>query len=85
VIILIYFIVFYIAFFIVAGLTVATARSFGRDSLADAAISVIYSPITFFRLAKDESAKYQGPIRSMNDWYKKILMPSLSAENGWSL
>jgi len=51
-----------VAFFIVAGLTVATARSFGRDSLGYAAISVIYSPITFFRLAKDESAKYQGPI-----------------------
>ncbi len=63
-----------VAFFIVAGLTVATARSFGRDSLGYAAISVIYSPITFFRLAKDESAKYQGPIIKEEKTYQQQII-----------
>ena len=63
-----------VAFFIVAGLTVATARSFGRDSLADAAISVIYSPLTFFRLAKDDTAKYQGPIIKEEKAYQQQIL-----------
>ena len=63
-----------VAFFIVAGLTVATARSFGRDSLVDAAISVIYSPLTFFRLAKDDTAKYQGPIIKEEKAYQQQIL-----------
>jgi signal peptidase I len=68
------FLVPIVAFFVVAGLTVATARSFGRDGFGDAAISVIYSPITFFKLAKDDSAQYQGPILKEERSYQQQIL-----------
>ena len=48
--------------FIATGIAVATVRSFGRYSLAEAALAVIYCPISFFRLAFDKDAEYKGPI-----------------------
>ena len=68
------FLVPIVAFFIVAGLTVATARSFGRDGFGDAALSVIYSPITFFRLAMNDDAKYQGPILKEEKAYQQQIV-----------
>ena len=65
------FLVPIVAFFIVAGLTVATLRSFGRDSFIDAALGVLYSPIAFFKLAKDESAVYEGPIIQKEKAYQQ--------------
>lgn len=48
--------------FIVTGLSVALVRSFGKLSLKDAALAVIYAPISFFLLSKDDAAVYQGPV-----------------------
>jgi signal peptidase I len=56
------FLVPIVAFFIVAGTAVAAVRSFNRFSLAEAALAVIYPPISFYRLAVDKNAKYEGPI-----------------------
>ena len=68
------FLVPIVAFFIVAGLTVATLRSFGRDGFVDAALGVIYSPIAFFKLAKDDNATYQGPIIKEEKEYQQQIL-----------
>ena len=55
--------------FIVTGLSVALVRSFNKFSLAEAALAVIYAPISFFRLAKDDASKYHGPILTREKEY----------------
>ncbi len=68
------FLVPIVAFFIVAGLTVATLRSFGRDSFKDAALGVIYSPISFFQIAMDKDAKFEGPIIEKEQAYQQQII-----------
>ena len=46
-------------FFIVTGMSVAMAKSFGRNSLWEAAIAVIYAPILFFKYSFDDTIQYQ--------------------------
>ena len=46
-------------FFIVTGMSVAMAKSFGRNSFLDAALAVIYAPILFFKYAFDDEIKYR--------------------------
>ncbi len=75
------FLVPIVAFFIVAGLAVATVRSFGRDSFGEAALAVIYPPISFYRLAKDESAKYEGPIIAKEKEYQQKIVEAKKAGN----
>lgn len=48
--------------FTFVGMAVDLARSFGKTSFMDAALSVIYAPAKFFKIAKDDSAKYLGPV-----------------------
>jgi len=48
--------------FIYCGLAVDMARSFGRFSLKDAALAVIYAPALFFMIAKNTNDKYEGPV-----------------------
>lgn len=73
------FLVPIVAFFIVAGLAVATVRSFGKYSLGDAALAVIYSPISFYKLAKDPNAKYQGPILKFEKEYQQNILEAQKA------
>lgn len=68
-----------VAFFIVAGLTVATLRSFGKDSFTDAALGVIYSPISFFKLAFDDEAKFEGPIIAKENEYQQQIIEAKKA------
>jgi signal peptidase I len=68
-----------VAFFIVAGLAVATVRSFGRMSFGEAALAVLYSPISFYRLAKDPNAKYEGPIIQKEKEYQQELIDAQKA------
>lgn len=68
-----------VAFFIVAGLAVALVRSFGKDSFKDAAIAVLYSPISFFQLAKDDNAKYNGPIIAQEKDYMQQIADAKAA------
>jgi len=48
--------------FIYAGMVIDMVRCFGRHSFVQAAMAVIYAPIPFFLIGRDESAKYEGPI-----------------------
>ena len=57
-------------FFIITGLAVALVRSFGWHSLKEAAIAVIYAPISYFRLAKGDE-QYEGPILAKEADYQK--------------
>lgn len=60
--------------FIVTGLSVALIRSFDKFSLGDAAKAVIYAPLSFFQLAKDEKAQFVGPIISRESDYQKQII-----------
>lgn len=60
--------------FIVTGLSVALVRSFDKLSLKDAALAVIYAPISFYMLSKDPVSSFVGPILTReSDYQKKIL------------
>ena len=43
-------------------MAVDLVRSFGKMSLADSALAVIYAPLAFFRLGNDQQARYNGPV-----------------------
>ncbi|MFZ1702997.1 MAG: signal peptidase I [Saprospiraceae bacterium] len=59
--------------FIFCGMAVDLARSFGRHAFGDAALSVIYAPAIFFRIAKNEKDKYTGPVLIQErDYYQKM-------------
>ncbi len=63
-----------------AGMCVDMVRSFGKHGFADAALSVIYSPAAFFRLAFGKEDKYEGPILEKEQEYKQAL--AAAEENG---
>jgi len=46
--------------FILAGMNVDMIKSFGQYSFGQAALAVIYSPISFFKLSFDDTATYLG-------------------------
>lgn len=48
--------------FIFCGMAVDLSRSFGRFSFTDAARSVIYAPLQFYLIAKNQKDKYKGPV-----------------------
>ena len=59
--------------FIYAGMCVDMMRSFGKESFLDAAISVIYAPIAFFRLSKSKDDKYNGPVMAQEkEYFEKV-------------
>tara|TARA_Y100000385_G_C13104628_1_gene646758 strand:+ start:393 stop:1991 length:1599 start_codon:yes stop_codon:yes gene_type:complete len=47
-------------FFIVTGMAVAMAKSFGRNGFGEAALAVLYAPILFFKYAFGDEYKYEG-------------------------
>ena len=72
-------------FFIYAGMCVDMMRSFGRDSFADAALSVIYAPIAFFRTAKNKDEKYTGPIMEQEKEYLAKLKEAEKGDDKYAL
>ncbi len=48
--------------FIYAGMVIDMVRSFGRHSFWQATLAVIFAPIPFFLIGRDEKATYEGPI-----------------------
>ena len=48
--------------FIMAGMEVDLARSFGRNKLWEAALAVVFSPILFFLIGSTEADTYTGPV-----------------------
>ncbi len=59
--------------FIYAGLAVDMVRSFGKHSFWDAALAVIYAPISFFMIGASKTAKYEGPILDKEREYHQQL------------
>ena len=47
--------------FIFCGMAVNMVRSFGQYQFKDSALAVIYAPLSFFLLSKNDNAKYEGP------------------------
>jgi len=47
--------------FILAGMNVDMVRSFGKYSFWDAALAVVYAPISYFMIGANKEAKYLGP------------------------
>ena len=55
--------------FILAGMNVDMVRSFGKNSFFDAALAVIYAPISYFMIGANKEAKYLGPAIIMEKAY----------------
>ncbi|MBK7009205.1 MAG: hypothetical protein IPH36_11520 [Saprospiraceae bacterium] len=59
--------------FTFVGMAVDLARSFGRTSFLDSALSVIYAPAMFFWIANDKNAGYKGPVLMQEaDFHHKL-------------
>lgn len=59
--------------FIFVGLCVDMVRSFGKYGFWHSAIAVIYSPLIFFMLGRNEKEKYLGPSLVLEkEYYKKM-------------
>ncbi len=59
-------------FFIYAGLTIDMIRSFGRHGFWASVLAVVYAPISFFLVGRDDSAKYEGPILEKEREYHRL-------------
>lgn len=60
--------------FIFAGMAVDMVRSFGKLDFKDSALAVIYAPLSFFLLGRNEDDKYQGPTVPKEKEYAQRLM-----------
>ncbi|MBK8554942.1 MAG: signal peptidase I [Lewinellaceae bacterium] len=58
--------------FIYAGLCIDMVRSFGKHSFGQAFLAVVYAPIPFFMIGRDEKAQYQGPILEKEREYHRL-------------
>ena len=71
--------------FIFAGMAVDLTRSFGRLRFRDTAASVLYAPAKFFMLAKDDTAKYEGPILPKEAAYQAELAAAIKAGDKYNV
>lgn len=60
-------------FFIYAGMVIDMARSFGRHGFWTSVLAVIFAPIPFFMIGRDENAKYLGPVLEKEREYFRLL------------
>jgi signal peptidase I len=58
--------------FIYAGLAIDLVRSFGRHGFWDSVLAVVYAPISFFLVGRDEQAKYEGQILVKEREYHRL-------------
>ncbi|MDX1912809.1 MAG: S26 family signal peptidase [Saprospiraceae bacterium] len=59
-------------FFIYAGLVIDMIRSFGRHGFWESVLAVVFAPIPFFMVGRDEKAKYEGPILEKEREYHRL-------------
>lgn len=71
--------------FIFAGMAVDMVRSFGKFSFWDSALAVIYAPLKFFMVAKDDSAKYLGPTLTLEEEYQNKINAARESNNTYEL
>ncbi|MBL7828534.1 MAG: signal peptidase I [Saprospiraceae bacterium] len=58
--------------FIYAGMVIDLIRSFGKHGFFDAVLAVVFAPIPFFMVGRDEKATYQGPILEKEREYHRL-------------
>ncbi len=71
-------------FFIYAGLTIDMVRSFGKFGFWESVLSVVYAPISFFRIAFGKDT-YNGPILSQENAYKDKIEAAENAGDKYEL
>lgn len=59
--------------FIFCGMAVDMVRSFGKLSLFDSALAVIYAPLSFYLISRDKSATYLGKTLELEKAYQTKL------------
>ncbi|MFK7809441.1 MAG: signal peptidase I [Saprospiraceae bacterium] len=67
--------------FIFVGMCVDMVRSFGKYDLKDSALAVIYAPLAFFLIGKNEEDKYLGPTITAESAYAQKLKEAHEAGN----
>ncbi len=67
--------------FIYAALAIDMVRSFGRHSYWQSVIAVLFAPIPFFMIGRDENAKYEGPILEKERDYFRQMHESMASKD----
>ena len=67
--------------FILASLNVDMVRSFNRLSFGDSALAVIYAPIIFWQIGKNEKDKYVGKTLELEKAYANQLKSAIDADD----
>ncbi len=67
--------------FIFTGMAVDMVRSFGKYDLKDSALAVIYAPLAFFLIGKNEEDKYLGPTLEAEAAYAQKLHEAQKSGN----
>lgn len=63
--------------FIFCGMAVDLVRSFHQLSFKDSALAVIYAPLKFYFMAKDDSVQYVGPILELEKQYRDNIQSAI--------
>ncbi len=71
--------------FVYAGMKVDLVRAFGRFKFSDSALAVIFSPIVFWLIGKDDKAKYEGPIVPKEQAYQTQLQEAIVKKDKFAL
>ena len=67
--------------FIYAGMCVDMMYSFGKTKFVDSFLAVVYAPIAFFRLAKDDKEKYKvAAYQDEKDYKQKLIEAEASGD-----
>ncbi len=56
--------------FTFTAMAVDLVRSFGKNSFLDSAAAVLFAPGIFYKIATDDTAKYQGPVLTQEEEFK---------------
>ena len=68
-------------FFIYAGMCIDMVRSFGKNGFWQSVLAVIYPPIPFYSIAKNDKFTYEGPIKEKEQEYFAQLAEAQSSGN----
>jgi len=71
--------------FVYAGMCVDMMYSFGKTKFADSALAVLYAPIAFFRLAKDDKEKFKVAAYQDEKEYKQKLIDAEKSGDKYAL
>lgn len=71
--------------FIFTGMAVDLVRSFGKLEFKHTAAAVLYAPAIFFKLAKDDHDKYEGPILPKEAEYQAQIAAATQAGDKYNL